>query len=179
MTGFLFSFLFCGLIVLGAIVLWAVRFFFWTQRSLRKPEPGFEFVYVNQDGSVREVSPNERSYLGEKFSPADGARPYFKSSFSTRDGWGSLSGFIERRLVPAGVTILPVHPDFDTAYAAQKVDFLKLDRAAGRIVTNNPDGSVTSAPDPTLPRREAFERSRQVHLDHQRRLEALAKIKEP
>ncbi len=36
-------------------------------RPRRGNEPGFKFVYVNQDGSVREVSPGEQGYLSQEF----------------------------------------------------------------------------------------------------------------
>ena len=59
-----------------------------------------EFVHVNQDGSVQELSLDERAYLSSEFSPGDGARPYIKSSYKSKDGWGSISGFLRRTRVP-------------------------------------------------------------------------------
>lgn len=90
-------------------------------------KPGFSFVYVNQDGSVRELSPAEQTYLSKEFSGGDSGRPYIKSSYKSRDGWGSLSGFIERSKVPARIEISPVHPDFDAQ--ANELGFDMLDWA--------------------------------------------------
>jgi len=172
---FLKSLLFSVGVVVGAITLWGLYYTYWTRRFRRKAEPGFDYVYVNQDGTARELSPEEQKYVVEKFSPADGARPYFKTNYESRDGWGSLSGFIERRLVPAGISILSVCSDFDAKYAAAQLDFIEIERGSGHVITKNGDGSVTSSPDPSLSKAESYARARKFHLDYQRRLEALAK----
>ena len=148
----------------------------WKFGPRRSSEPGFKFVYVNQDGSVRELSPNEQAYLSETFSGGDGGRPYIKSSYKSRDGWGSQSGFIERRQVPSRIAILPVHPNYDELEKEIKHDFLGSHREAGDIIERNADGSVTCTPNPNISRKERFELSRQYMLAEQRRREALAKI---
>lgn len=79
---------------------------FWKFRPRRGREAGFRFVYVNQDGTVREVSPGEQAYLSQEFSGDDGGRPYIKSRFESADGWGSQAGFIDRRYGPARIAIL-------------------------------------------------------------------------
>ena len=60
----------------------------------------YPYVYVNHDGTVRELHETERGYLEEPFSPFDGGRPYVKTSFDDRDGWGSIKGFCHRSHVP-------------------------------------------------------------------------------
>lgn len=134
-----------------------------------------DFVYVNQDGSVRELSPDERDYLAQAFHPNDGARPYLKSSYESQDGWGSVSGFLLRRRVPRSIVIEPVNPD----YVPPKVDLLREDiedgRAVGDIVTENPDGSVSTSPNPRLERSQRFEMLRQRWLRRQRAREDLAR----
>jgi hypothetical protein len=115
---------------------------------VRRRDQDFEFVYVNQDGSARELSPGERAYLSTEFSGADGARPYIKTTYESRDGWGSLSGFILRSGVPSRTVIEPVHPDYD---ALEKQ--LRLSHG------------------------ERFEVDQSKQLAEQRRREELAKIK--
>ena len=139
-------------------------------------EPGFKFVYVNQDGSARELSPGEQAYLSEQFSGGDSGRPYTKSNYKSSDGWGSQSGFIERRRVPSRITILPVHPNYDALEKELGHDMLGSHRAAGDIIETNADGSITCTPNPNISRKEGFELSRQYVLAEQRRREALAKI---
>lgn len=148
-------------------------------RSRRPAEPGFRYVYVNQDASVRELSPEEQTYLSTEFAGSDSGRPYTKDSFEARDGWGSLSGFIERRFVPAEIEIAPVHPDFDAR--AEELGFDKLDahRAAGDIIETNADGSVSCTPNPRIPHEERFELMRGWQLDYQRRRERLARADDP
>lgn len=74
----------------------------------------FEFVYVNQDGTARELSSDERDYLSTDFLPNDGARPYIKRSYAALDGWGSMSGFLRRRKLPPSVAVKPVNPNYRT-----------------------------------------------------------------
>jgi hypothetical protein len=139
-------------------------------------DSGFEFVYVNQDGSVRELSPAEQTYLSEEFSGGDSGRPYIKSSYKSRDGWGSMSGFIARRSVPARITILPVHPDYDAREKELGFDMLGSHRAAGDIIQTNADGSVSCTPNPNISHAERFELSRRWHLEDQRQREMLAVV---
>ena len=134
-----------------------------------------EFVYVNQDGSIRRLAPDERAYLAEQFSPGDGDRPYIKSSYDALDGWGSRSGFMLRRLVPRGVEIEPVNPDYLPPTIDCMRQFVEDGRRAGDIITENADGSVSVASDPAVPVAERFERHRQIQLERQREREALAR----
>lgn len=134
---------------------------------------------MNQDGSVRELSPAERAYLSQEFSGDDSGRPYIKSDHLKRDGWGSLSGFIERRKVPAQIRVLPVHPDYDAK--AEELGFDQLDshRAAGDIIETNADGSVSCTPNPRLSHAERVERMREWELGFQRERERLAIVQAP
>jgi hypothetical protein len=163
------------IVFISSAVVAAAVIFYRLFVSRRGKEPGFEFVYVNQDGTVRELSPREKEYLSEKFSGGDGGRPYIKSSYESADGWGSRSGFIERRRVPASAAIAPVNPDYDALEAKLGQDLLGANRAAGDIIETNADGSITCKPNPNISREERFERSRRHQLAEQRRRESLAK----
>lgn len=159
-------------IIITSIILFLV----WKWGPRRRREEGFNFVYVNQDGTVRELSPEEVVYLMQEFSGGDGGRPYIKSSYESTDGWGSQSGFIERHRVPSRITISPVNPNYDMAVKELKEDFLGSHRAAGDIIVENDDGSISCTPNPAIPRKDGFERARKYELDQQRLREELAKI---
>jgi hypothetical protein len=73
------------------------------------PNAGDALVYVNEDGSVRELTEAERKYVDTEFSPLDGARPYVKSSYLDRTAWG-IQGYLLRTQVPDGVSIQPAPP---------------------------------------------------------------------
>ncbi len=135
-----------------------------------------EFVYVNQDGSVREPSPAEQAYLSDEFSGGDSGRPYVKERYESRDGWGSLSGFIERRNVPADIAVSPVHPDFDAREAELGFDPLDPHRAAGDIIETRADGSTSCTPNPQISGARRFALMRDWHLAHQRARERLAMV---
>jgi len=147
--------------------------------SGRSVDPGFRYVYVNQDGSVREVSPAERTYISTEFAGSDSGRPYIKASFEARDGWGSLSGFIERCMVPARIRVAPVHPDYDARAEELGFDILDAHRAAGDIIERNADGSVSWTPNPRIPHEERYEMIRDWELSYQRRRERLARVDDP
>ncbi|NNE82418.1 MAG: hypothetical protein HKN28_00450 [Alphaproteobacteria bacterium] len=147
--------------------------------SPRSNAPGFTFVYVNQDGSARELSPGERTYLSEEISGGDSGRPYIKSGYTSRDGWGSLSGFIERHKLPAHIKILPVHPHFDARVEDLGFDKLDAHRAAGDIIETNADGSIRCTPNPQISREDSLELMRRWNLAHQRERERLAMVQSP
>jgi len=158
----------------GAKIVAVVVVFRKRPPSHRPTEPEPEFVYVNQDGSVRELSPEEAAYLSTAFSGGDSGRPYIKDSYESRDGWGSLSGFIARSAIPTQIGILPVHPDFDARVEDLGFDMLDPHRAAGDIIETRADGSVSCTPNPKISGAERYALMRDWQLAHQRARERLA-----
>ena len=132
-------------------------------------------MYVNQDGSVRELSPKEQEYLKQEFSPFDGARPHIKASYKSVDGWGSMSGYLPRKKVPSDITVDPVNPQYDSLEAGDPLFFLEIHRAAGDIMTTNPDGSITCTPNPEISNEERVEIMKQLMHKHQEEMEKLGK----
>lgn len=128
------------------------------------------FVYVNQDGSVRELTGDERQYLSQEFAPDDSGRPYVKQSFESQDGLGSISGFLHSSKLPQHVLVELANPD----YVAPALDFrhqlIEESEYFGDIVTENSDGSTTVSPNPDMSRN----RRRQLALERQRARERLA-----
>jgi hypothetical protein len=156
------------LLVLGGLATWK-----WGPR--RRRGPGFEYVHVNLDGSVRELSAGEQDFVSRKFQGGDGGRPYFKMSYESRNGWGCLSGFMARRKVPPSVAIGPVNPDYDHAAKSLAFDAIALSSIIGDTKVVNPDGSITCVLNPGIPRGERFKLARGVYMENQRRREELAK----
>lgn len=68
------------------------------------PNAADVLVYVNEDGSVRELTGAEKTYVSTPFSPLDGARPYIKSRYLDRTTWG-IQGYLPRAEVPHDVAI--------------------------------------------------------------------------
>jgi hypothetical protein len=94
--------------VVGLILLVIVGFVAWFMfqiRPRRRREPGFEFIYVNDDGSARELDADEREYLNTKFDHADGARPYIKFRYESLTPDGRISGYLRRRQLPRRINI--------------------------------------------------------------------------
>jgi len=69
------------------------------------PSASEVLVYINDDGSARELSETEKKYVGTEFSPLDGARPHIKTRYQQRNGWGNLRGFLRREDGPVGMPI--------------------------------------------------------------------------
>ena len=65
----------------------------------------FEYVYVEEDGTVRELDNDEIQYLNSEFDPTDGARPYIKSSFRQLTPDNKVWGFILREKIPVNIKI--------------------------------------------------------------------------
>jgi hypothetical protein len=112
-----------------ALILIAVSFWIRRRRRLRRafttasgsvvrlanvaamPNASKMLVYVNDDGSVRELTEADKRYVDTEFSPLDGARPYIKSYYSQRTPLGEIRGYLPRSEVPEGVPILPAPPE--------------------------------------------------------------------
>lgn len=65
------------------------------------PKSGADYVYVEDDGSVRDLAIEEIEYLDTDFLPNDGGRPYIKGRYSQRTPDGRLGGYLPRRKVPS------------------------------------------------------------------------------
>ena len=66
----------------------------------------FEFVYVENDGTVRELDNDEIDYLKMEFVSTDGARPYIKSTYEQLTPDNKRLGFLHRSKVPNGIEIV-------------------------------------------------------------------------
>ena len=108
------------------------------------PEP-YPYVYVNADGSVRELHPNERRYLETDFKGGDGAAPYIKSRYDERNGWHDLAGYLKRRSLPDGIAIADA-PAENPNRPLNRDEFAAWLRGKGVEVTEKPDGSFTVKP---------------------------------
>jgi hypothetical protein len=93
------------LIILISILILVFIIYLKHFRQLRPKEEGFEFVYVENNGNVRELDNGEMEYLKEKFHPNDGGRPYIKTNYKQLTPDGKISGFIYRIKVPKNITI--------------------------------------------------------------------------
>jgi len=100
-VGFLGAFVLLLCLPLVAFGTW----FALQMRPRRRAEPGFKYVYVEDDGSVRELDTQERKYLTTEFRGADGARPYIKLRYESLTPDGHLRGYLRRRQVPKGIAI--------------------------------------------------------------------------
>ena len=93
-------------VLLGAVfVLWGWWSFL--RRSRRPKKSGFRYVYVNLDGSARELTADEQDYLNTPFYGGDGARPYIKFRYESLTPDGRIVGYLERRQLPAKIKIQP------------------------------------------------------------------------
>ncbi len=66
----------------------------------------YPYVYVNNDGTVRELHKSERADLETPFHPFDSGQPYIKSSYQKKDGRGRVCGFCRRSYIPSNIKIL-------------------------------------------------------------------------
>jgi hypothetical protein len=108
-------------IIIGVIL--TVGFFFYLRDfvPLRPKEPGFEYVYVNDYGTVSELNEEDVEYLKTVFSPTDGARPYIKSRYQELTPDKKISGFILRKRVPKRIKIQPYKDRYEKRIIALAV----------------------------------------------------------
>jgi hypothetical protein len=63
------------------------------------------YVYVEDDGTARELEADEIEYLNTKFEGGDGNRPYIKSSYGQLTPDNRLHGYLPRTELPAGLHV--------------------------------------------------------------------------
>jgi len=51
------------------------------------------FIAIEDDGTARELTPDEIQYLNTECHPADGARPYIKSRYGSLTPDGRIEAF--------------------------------------------------------------------------------------
>jgi hypothetical protein len=88
------------------IVLYGIYFAI-QSRPRRRRESGFEYIYVEDDGSARELDADEQRYLNTKFHGGDGNRPYIKLNYEAVTPDGYLRGYLRRRQLPKDIPIRP------------------------------------------------------------------------
>jgi hypothetical protein len=110
------------------------------------PEP-YPYIYVNSDGTARELHPDERRYLETEFKGGDGAAPHIKFSYDERDGWGDLRGFMKRNLLPDGMAVAAA-PAENPNPPMNREEFIAWLRAKGVEVIEKDDGSFMVKPRP-------------------------------
>ena len=93
------------LLILISILIIILRIYLKYFRPLKPTEEGFEFVYVENNGNVRELDDGEMEYLKDKFHPNDGGRPYIQTNYKQLTADGKISGFIYRIKVPKNISI--------------------------------------------------------------------------
>jgi hypothetical protein len=111
------------------------------EQSGAQPYP---YIYVNDDGSARELRRTEQEHLETPFLGADGDRPYVKWRYSQRNGWGDLGGFLKRTKLPRGILVGPApveEPEWDA-----KAETIRRAREMGCDVIENKNGSYTIVP---------------------------------
>lgn len=65
----------------------------------------YPYVYVEKDGTVRELHASEHKHLETPFYPTDGSRPYVKNSYNQKNAVGSMRGYCLRSKIPSHIKI--------------------------------------------------------------------------
>lgn len=73
-----------------------------SESTVKEPYP---YVFVEEDGSVRELHPRERRFFETPMAPTDGSSPYIKKSYAYRDRYGLFHGYCLRTKIPSQLKI--------------------------------------------------------------------------
>ena len=93
------------------VCLSCIRQFLISIRARKIKQQGFSYVYINDDGSARELDLEEIKYLSTEFLGGDGARPYVKSNYETLTPDGKMHGYLWRQRLPKTISIEPAPDD--------------------------------------------------------------------
>ncbi len=104
--------------------------------------PLYPYIYVNADGTARELHAGERAWLETEYTVGDGAMPSIKDSYEERNGWGEIGGYLKRAVLPAGMPVADA-PAEDPRRPMSREDTIAWLRGKGVEVTENSDGSLT------------------------------------
>ena len=99
----------------------------------------YPYVYVDADGTARELHAGERAYLETEFKGGDGAMPYIKDSYDERNGWGELNGYLPRAALPTGTPVGNA-PAEDPRRPMNQKDLVAWLRSKGARVTESGGG---------------------------------------
>ena len=71
-------------------------------QAARDPDDAYgRFVWVDDDGGTRELTPDECRYLATPFDGFDSGRPYVKERYRSLTPDGRMRGFLELRQLPS------------------------------------------------------------------------------
>ena len=102
----------------------------------------YPYVYINSDGTARELHADECAWLETEYTLGDGAAPHVKDSYEERNGWGELNGYLKRAALPAGMPVADA-PAENPRRPMSRADTIAWLRGKGVEVTENDDGSLT------------------------------------
>jgi hypothetical protein len=102
----------------------------------------YPYVYINADGTARELHATERAWLETEYALGDGAAPRVKDSYDDLNGWGEIKGYLQRADLPAGMAVGDA-PAEDPIKPMSRADTIAWLRGKGVEVTENDDGSLT------------------------------------
>jgi hypothetical protein len=104
----------------------------------------YPYVYIEKDGTVRELHTSERKYLETPYYPTDGARPYVKRFFDQKNDVGDIRGFLTRSKTPSGILIHepPTHDPSIGSYEEFIENEINTAEELGFEVINKGDGKV-------------------------------------
>ena len=77
------------------------------QRELADGTHARRYVWVEDDGTARELDADEIVYLSTEFHPNDGGRPYIKWRYKALTPDGKIGGYMLRRKLPKGMPVRP------------------------------------------------------------------------
>src|SRR5580693_6091170 len=104
--------------------------------------PLYPYIYVNADGTARELHADERAWLETEYTLGDGAAPHVKDSYDDRNGWGELNGYLKRAALPTGMPVADA-PAEDPRRPMSIDEFIAWLAKKGVRATKNGNGSGT------------------------------------
>jgi hypothetical protein len=103
-------------VVFLMVLAFAIGFGLWrlVEIPLRKGRASiFDYVYVDDDGSVRELTTAEEEFLSTAVFPSGEVDRFIKSKYESTTAEGRMAGYLQRRRVPRKIRVAPSGADIN------------------------------------------------------------------
>jgi hypothetical protein len=104
-------------VVFLMVLAFTIGFGLWrlVEIPLRKRRASiFDYVYVDEDGSVRELTAAEEEFVSAAVFPSGEVDRFIKTKYESATADGRMAGYLQRRRLPRQIRVAPPAADINS-----------------------------------------------------------------